>query len=307
MRVLSIDGGGVRGVVPSATLAYWENEAGIESASHFDLFAGTSTGAIVAASMALGLSARRVLTLFQERSGAIFSRDGLSFAERALSFKGWAKPAYSADALRQALEEAWGDATMGDCPRPLSIACLDVVTGSTKVFRSAHHDASGGDRHVRVVDAVLASTAAPTFFPSAQVAGSTYVDGALWANNPALIALLDARDLLESERLDDIRIVSLGCGKPFWGKTVGFGSQRGLIGWGLPLMVLMMASQSEGVHNYVRRLVPEESYLRVDPPLPRNLTVLDNPGNVPSLLARAGEAARECLDDFRQIVGLPRP
>jgi len=301
MRVLAIDGGGVRGVVPAAMLAYWENELKVEAHQTFDLYAGTSTGAIVAASLALGLSARRVLMLFQDRSGAIFSRDGLTLKEKALSFKGWATPAYSDEALRQALEESWGDTTMGDCPKPLSIASVDVVTGSTKVFRSAHHVASGPDRHIRVVDAVMASTAAPTFFPSAQVGGTSYVDGALWANNPALLALLDARDLVAHRGFEGMRLLSLGCGVPFWGKTVGFGERRGLVGWGMPLMALMMSSQSEGVHNYVKRLVKAGDYVRIDPKLPRNLSTLDNPENIPSLLVRAGESARENL---AQVSGL---
>jgi len=282
-------------------LAYWENELKIEAHESFDIYAGTSTGAIVAASLALGLSARKVLMLFQERSGAIFSREGQTFKEKALSFKGWATPAYSDEALRAALEDAWGEATMGDCPKPLSIAAVDVVTGSTKVFRSGHHVASGPDRKIKVVDAVMASTAAPTFFPSAQVAGSSFVDGALWANNPALMALLDARDLTAQSSFGHIRMLSLGCGMPFWGKTVGFGERRGLVGWGMPLMALMMAAQSEGVHNYMRRLLKASDYVRIDPKLPRNLSTLDNPENIPSLLVRAGEAARESLP---QVTGM---
>ncbi|AIE84147.1 CBASS cGAMP-activated phospholipase [Fimbriimonas ginsengisoli] len=302
MRILSIDGGGVRGVVPSAVLAYWENELKFESPDRFDLYAGTSTGAIVAAGLAMGLPARRILTLFQERAGTIFSREGLKFLEKALTFKGWAMPAYSSEALRETLVEAFGDATLGDCPKPLSIACLDVVTGGTRIFRSGQHPNSVGDRNVTLVDAVIASTAAPTFFPSAQVAGSSYVDGALWANNPAMISLLDARDLTQQSGFDGFRIVSLGCGRPFWGKPVGFGENRGLVGWGLPLMVLMMAAQSDGVHGYVRRLLPSDAYLRVDPQLPKELSALDEPDNIASLMARAGEAARDTLGAVQRFI-----
>jgi hypothetical protein len=305
VQILAIDGGGVRGVVPSATLAYWETELGFETPDRFSLFAGTSTGAIVAAALATGVSAKRVLGLFQERAPAIFSREGLGLSERVLSFKGWALPAYSNDALRDALYEVIGDATLGDCPRPLCIPCLDVVTGATRIFRSAHHPQAGSDRQIRIVDAVLASAAAPTFFPSAQVAGSSYVDGALWANNPSLIALLDWRDIAGPAGWEEARLVSLGCGRPFWGKNVGFGAQRGLLGWGLPLMALMMAAQSDGVHGYVRRLLPKGHYLRVDPQLPRNLAGLDSPSNVPDLLVRAREAAREHLEAAREIGATP--
>lgn len=307
MRILSIDGGGVRGVVPSAALAYWETEMEHETADRFDLFAGTSTGAIVAAALAYGLSARRILMLFQDRADDIFSREGLKFAQKALSFKGWAVPAYSSDALRETLESAFGDTTMGDCPRPLSIPALDVVTGASRVFHSGHYPGSSGDRDVRIVDAVVASTAAPTFFPSAQVAGSSFVDGSLWANNPAMIALLDARDLTGQQLFEAHCVVSLGCGRPAWGKPVGFGERRGLVGWGAPLMSLMMAAQSDGVHGYLRRILPAALYLRVDPSIPRGLATLDTPENIPALLVHAAEEARANMGAFSLINEVATP
>src|SRR5439155_8764259 len=124
-----------------------------QTPDRFDRYAGTSTGAIVAAALALGLPARRVVHLFQERAGDIFSREGLKFIEKALTFKGWAMPAYSNEALQETLVEAFGKATLGEVPKPLSVACLDVVTGGTRVFRSSHHAHSEGDRSISVVDA----------------------------------------------------------------------------------------------------------------------------------------------------------
>jgi hypothetical protein len=300
MRILAIDGGGVRGVVPAATLAAWADDIGLNAHTRFDLFAGTSTGAIVASAIACGRSAAEVLSLFLEHAPAIFSREGLAFTQRALSFKGWAVPAYSDQALRATLDQALGDITLGECPRPLVIPSLDVVTGGIRIFRSHHLPNGQGDRDIRVVDAVLASTAAPTFFPSAQVDGSSYVDGALWANNPSMLALLEARDMSESP--DTVRMLSLGCGKPLWGKPVGFGVNRGFLGWGTPLMSLSMSAQSEGVHSCVRRLIPKDGYLRVDPQIPRDLIALDAPGNMPSLIARANETARENREQVNSLL-----
>jgi predicted acylesterase/phospholipase RssA len=294
MRVLSVDGGGVRGVVPSAVLAYWENELKFESPDRFDRFAGTSTGAMVAAALALGLSGRRILMLFQDHAGEIFTHEGKKFAERALSFKGWAIPAYSQDVMRDILTTAFGDATMGDCPKPLSVPATDVMSGAPKVFRSS----SAEDAKVRVVDVVIASTAAPTFFPSVQVAGSTYVDGALWANNPTMIAMLDARDGLGHSSFDELAVVSLGCGRPYWGRPSGFGERRGLLGWGAPLISLMMANQAQGVHDYAARLLSADRYLRVDPLIRASLAGLDEVDNIPDLLIAAAEEAREKMEAF---------
>jgi hypothetical protein len=291
---LAVDGGGVRGVVPAAVLDLWQKEgANVE----FDAYSGTSTGSIVAAGLALGRSPKQVLDLFVDHVPRIFTQDALPLREKLLAFKGWAKPAYSGEALRAALVGEFGDATLGDVPKPLAINALDVVTGTTRTFRSHHHPGSAADRNVTLVDAVLASTAAPSFFPSATVAGSSFIDGGMWANNPALIALLDARAL----GAEDPRLVSLGTGRLFWGRNVGFGTARGLIGWGAPLIVLMMSAQSQGVDGYVRRLLPEERYLRVDPALPRELAGLDEPDAIPALLVRAAEAARGALGDFRDL------
>ena len=286
-----MDGGGVRGVVPAAVLDLWAAEgANVE----FDAFSGTSTGSIVAAGLALGHTPKSTLDLFVDHVPHIFTQKALPFAEKLLAFKGWAKPAYSGERLREALVEAFGEATLGDVPKPLAINALDVVTGTTRTFRSHHHPGSAADRGVTLVDVVMASTAAPSFFPSASVAGSSFIDGGMWANNPALGALLDARAL----GAEDPILISLGTGRLFWGRSVGFGTARGLIGWGAPLIVLMMSAQSQGVDGYVRRLVPAERYLRVDPPLPRELAGLDEPDAIPALLVRAAEAARTALPAY---------
>lgn len=289
-----MDGGGVRGVVPAAVLDLWQTEG---ESVEFDAYSGTSTGSIVAAGLALGHSPRRTLDLFVRQVPLIFTQASMPLKERVLAFKGWAKPAYSGETLRAALVEAFGDATLGDVPKPLAINALDVVTGTTRTFRSRHHPGSAADLGLSLVDAVLASTAAPGFFPSATVGGSSFVDGGMWANNPALGALLDARALGDP----DPTLVSLGTGRLFWGRSVGFGTARGFLGWGAPLVVLMMSAQSQGIDGAVRRLVPPERYLRVDPALPRELAGLDEPDAVPALRVRAAEAARAALPAFRAL------
>jgi hypothetical protein len=288
LKILSIDGGGVRGVVPAVVLAHWESEDSVDLSSRFDLFAGTSTGAILAGSLAAGLKASDLVELFRAEIREIFARPEGSFVGKVLSFKGWAVPAYSSEHLRSVLTRHLGGVTLGSLSRPLVLASLDVVTGSPKVFRSG----SGPDRDVSLVDAILASAAAPVVFPSVQAGASTYVDGALWANNPSLIALLDSG-------VEGSSLLSLGCGRPLWGGRVGFGSNRGIVGWGLPIVTLLLGAQSEGVHEYVSRLLPPERYLRVNPVLPKHLAAIDKADNLPDLVARSSEAAREVVGSLR--------
>lgn len=295
MKVLSIDGGGVRGAVPAAILARWESESKIRVCDRFDLFAGTSTGAILAGALAAGTSAHELLELFVNDAPAVFTPQRETVLRRALTFKGIVLPAYSIDPLRRSLENRLGGLTLGECPRPLVISALDVISGNPKVFRSGHFP-DDGDREVRVVDAILASTSAPVLFPSTQVGLSTYVDGALWANNPALLAMIEAGGLSP----DPANILSLGCGRPIWGGKLGFGSNRGLIGWSLPLIPLLMTAQSDGVSLYMKRLMPPERYLRIDPVFPRHLAPIDRASSVPELIARATEAAREAIPELNE-------
>ncbi len=296
MNVLAIDGGGVRGIVPATILDRWDTEGDRKVQERFQLFAGASTGAIVAGALAAGVSAARLLELFQSETAAIFTPQPEGFFQRALSFKGLVFPAYSAAPLRTALERDLGDLTLGDCPRPLVIASFDVVSGNPKIFRSGHFKEGAGDRSVKLVDAILASAAAPVLFPSVRVGGSTYVDGSLWANNPALLAMIEAGSLSD----EPANILSLGCGRPRWGGKLGFGGNRGLLGWGMPLIPLVMTAQSDGVNFYMRRLTGQDRFLRIDPVLPRRLASIEKASNLPELQTRAAEAAREAVPKLNE-------
>ncbi len=301
MLVLAIDGGGVRGAIPAGVLALWESET--SKKVHADLYAGTSTGAIIAGALAIGLHASDVANLFQKHTSAIFTKAEGSFAKRALSFKGWALPAYTHDELKSVLESTLGGVTLGEVVNPLCIASLDVVTGRPRVFRSHHLPNSVSDRSLRITEVILASAAAPGFFPSKTIDGSSFVDGALWANNPSLLAAIEASGLSGKPAFQDQRVLSLGCGRPVWGKDVGYGLQRGLVGWGAGLVPLVMSSQSDGVHDYMTRLMPVGEYVRIDPPLPKDLSALDNAENVPALFARGAQAARDNMALLDRFLG----
>lgn len=301
MLVLAIDGGGVRGAIPAGVLGLWESET--SKHVHADLYAGTSTGAIIAGALAIGLHASDVAKLFQQHTGAIFTKAEGSFAKRALSFKGWALPAYTHDELKNVLESTLGDTTLGAVAKPLCITSLDVVTGRPRVFRSHHLPNSVSDKGLRITDVILASAAAPGFFPSQTLEGSSFVDGALWANNPSLLAAIEASALSGKPAFADLKVLSLGCGRPVWGKDVGYGLQRGLVGWGAGLVPLVMSAQSDGVHDYMSRLMPDGGYARIDPPLPKDLSALDDADNVPALFARGAQAARDNFPLLNKFLG----
>ena len=221
MNVLAIDGGGVRGIVPATILDRWDTEGDRKVQERFQLFAGASNGRHCCGGSGGGRFRRAAAGTVSERD----SGDLYAAARRLLpagsvvqgfGFSGLLGSAASNRArARSRRPDAWR------LSRPLVIASLDVVSGNPKIFRSGHFKEGAGDRSVKLVDAILASAAAPVLFPSVRVGGSTYVDGSLWANNPALLAMIEAGSLSD----EPANILSLGCGRPRWGGRAGLRRQ----------------------------------------------------------------------------------
>jgi uncharacterized protein len=131
-RILSIDGGGIKGVVPAAFLAQLEEALG-ESVTHFfDLIAGTSTGGIIALGLGLGMSAADILHFYERLGPAVFAGNRLGGALRRLGFAG-----YHAQPLRQALEATFGEKTLGESRSRLVIPALNLETGEVHLYKEA--------------------------------------------------------------------------------------------------------------------------------------------------------------------------
>lgn len=196
MRILSIRGGGIKGVVPAMILGRLELLTGRAVAHSFDLIVGTSTGGIIALAAGLGMSAGRMRDLYVERGAAIFKRRWLLglFAAR-----------YDIRNLRSALYEQFGARPrwMGECRTQVMVTATDWSTGGAVFFKSWQH------RHLSVVDVASATAAAPTYFDPVMIGNGCYVDGGLWANNPAPYALLEAVE--DGYGRSDIRLVDLAC------------------------------------------------------------------------------------------------
>lgn len=294
-RILSLDGGGIRGAATAGFLAEIERKANCKIADHFDLIAGTSTGAIIAAALALGESAATVEKFYQEKGPGIFRRPSMCFLTKwglgALSFairlgslnhlsfdaKLLFRPKYDAKILEAALREVMKDKKLGDAGRRLVIPSVDVTTGHTVVFKTPHIKGYVRDREYRAVDAVLASAAAPTYFSPATITeGSAYVDGGLWANNPAICAYVEAVAISQKckrPELDvpfdplEVTMLSVGTGKSPYHLARARG-REGMLHWGLKLLDVMGGSQSQGVDHQMEYLLGKDRYHRVDFTLP---------------------------------------
>ena len=203
-QVLSLDGGGLKGAFTAGLLAGLEQDLGMSITDHFDLIAGTSTGGVVALALGAGLSATVIADLYKDLGADVF-RDPIGW--RRLRRLVHAK--YGSAALRKPLERALGGRTMADSRIRLVIPAFDLDTNAVYVVKTPHHRDYRRDWRIPMVDVALATTAAPTYFPAAQIGGVRLIDGGVWANNPSVVGLTEAVAALEAP-LESVRIFSVG-------------------------------------------------------------------------------------------------
>ncbi len=189
MKILSIDGGGYRGVFAAHVLRRIEQEFSASWQSDFSLIAGTSTGSIIAAGLACGVSARDICELYKLRGHEIFEK-------RPHSRLGIAASRYSSSNLQSILTDVFGDKTLGEVKIPLLIPSTDIGNGRVHVLKSAYDPEFHRDPTVPIVDAILASCSAPTYFDPHVTGQYMLADGGLWANNPSLVAAVEAKKRL---------------------------------------------------------------------------------------------------------------
>jgi len=274
--VLCIDGGGYLGLSAAVFLRCVEQHFNVRCHDRFDLFVGTSTGGLIALSLASGRSGREVEAMYRDLGPRVFPANSwFSRCLRSLRRVFWAK--YSNRPLRAALTEAFHEQTLGDISalgKSVAIPALSAATGMPRIFKTNHHVTLTRDAGVRLVDVALATSAAPTFFPAAEIhherdgASDFYMDGGVFANNPTMIGLVEAMAFLGTEPRR-LQILSVSTPRPDLRMHRGrFRRGGGLVSWATSLSDLFINCPSQladrGVYELTRKL--GISYVRVDLP-----------------------------------------
>jgi patatin-like phospholipase/acyl hydrolase len=270
-RILSIDGGGIRGIFPAAVLADLESLVGPGNcvADYFDLVAGTSTGGIIALGLGAGKSAREVRDLYMHRGPEIFPPVWDNVIGRAWkAFRNNVLNAtfhrYSRRALERILQEFLENKVLGDSIVRLVIPAFDGRFSEVFLFKTRHHRDYEQDWRRRMVDVALATSAAPTIYRALDSGGYRLIDGGIWANNPTMLAVVEALVAYDVPR-ERIKVLSIGCGdEPYhvtrrmtWG---GVWHWRKVIG-------AAMRAQSLAATNQARLLLGPSNVVRIDPTL----------------------------------------
>lgn len=278
-RILTVDGGGIRGLIPALVIAELERRlqdrrgAGARVSDYFHLLAGTSTGGLVALSLTVPdpreparplVSAADLAAIYVDDGPRIFRR---SLAQRLRTLWGLAGPKYSLDPLRDAVLRRFGEAQLGDALREVIVASYDMTGRSPYFFKRWRAREAGSGRDGPITDAALATSAAPTYFPSHAYAGMALVDGGVFAANPVVAAITEAlKRTVAPPRVstDDLLVISIGTGI----REDGFEQERvsgwGTLGWVLPrrgeppILGAVLDGASDGADHWAHMLLNHE-------------------------------------------------
>jgi patatin-like phospholipase/acyl hydrolase len=278
IRILTIDGGGVRGIIPAVVLGELERRTGHHPSELFDVIAGTSTGSLLAMSMIIPGGDGR------PRYQAASSADAYeAFApkifphERWLQIRGLVHEKYSAAGLEAALQEFLGEARFSQALVHCFVPTYDLLSQDIYVFDSAQSTLNPADdmlmRHV-----VRGATAAPTYFdpfvigPPISDHKRVLVDGGLYANNPSMLALTQvARHHADS----DVLVVSLGTGRTPAEAMSEDGQDWGLARWAKPLLHIVANGTNKVIDMELQHFLGSERYFRFQADLPEECDLDD--------------------------------
>ena len=334
-RVLALDGGGMRGIYTAAFLKtlqdHYTNSTGspIDVGACFDLITGTSTGGLLACGLAHGTPLNSIIDLYRNQGHDIFPdpvpNSNLHVIQTA-KFLYWAvknslSPSANQAALRKNLEAMFGDMTFSELYQQRKIRiCIPVANiniPKSQVIKTPHHRKYVRDGKLKVVDVCLATSAAPTYFPISYLKNQAdeneaFVDGGLWANNPALIGFVEALNLTKATK-QPIQILSLGtCPPPSGNAVPPKDKNKGLLFWkgALEAFSLSLDVQATGHFEILENLCDALSTRGVDcqvlrpratPPSNKMRVALDrcDKESIQALTALATRDANEALRSKR--------
>jgi uncharacterized protein len=290
-RILCIDGGGIRGIIPAVIIAEIERRTGRPISQLFDLIAGTSTGGILALALVKPgendrprYTAEDVIQLYETQGRRIFSR---SLLHRVVSLDGLANKKYQSGPVEKVFQQFFGDALLSEALTPVMVTSFDIQLRDAFFFRSYRAKDNKEKYDYLMRDVARATSAAPTYFePELIKKGKkpyALIDGGVFANNPSMCALVDSmREFTPRPALHELFMVSLGTGtekqRPLEFNRV---KDWGVVSWAQPLLTIVFNGISDTV-NYQTDLIlnaaggTRQFYRLQVEDLPRSLYQLDN-------------------------------
>ncbi|MFA4858651.1 MAG: CBASS cGAMP-activated phospholipase [Candidatus Margulisiibacteriota bacterium] len=261
IKILSIDGGGIRGIIPAIILAEIEKRTGRPTADLFDLVAGTSTGGI----LALGLtkagpdcrpefSAEKLIDLYEKEGKNIFSRP---FWRSLLSLDRFVGKKYPSDGIAKVADQYFGKARLKNALKDVIITSYEIEQRVAWFFKSRKAKVDP-QYDFNIKDIALATAAAPTYFEPHKVIPDTlpgylaFVDGGVFANNPAMCAYAEAK--ATHPEAQEFILVSLGTGTRTEPLPYNRAKKFGMAQWAVPILDVIFDGVADTVDYQVTQL-----------------------------------------------------
>ena len=323
-RILSIDGGGIRGIMPAIIISELEKRLRLSTgkpdsyiSDYFDMIAGTSTGGMLACYYLYNndgnrLDAVNAIDMYEKHGATIFKTRLL---RRIIQYI--FDPLYHENGINKVLKETFGDVKLSEAPCNSTIMAYDITARKAVIFTSetARNKES---RNYYLRDIARATSAAPTYFRVAKTKAmngdcSYLIDGGIYANDPTLCAIVEAKktkypDRDECPKIKDMYVVSLGTGEikePYKYKKA---KHWGRFCWILPLIDMLLSSGSEVVSFQVKKLFEAENsksnYKRIVPKLINVNDEMDDasPKNIANLKSVAEQYIANNSNKLDEIV-----
>lgn len=326
-RILSIDGGGIRGIIPGMFLVALEEKIQKATANpharladYFDFFAGTSTGGILLSLLLCPseddpkrprFTTKEALDLYLNHGTEIFSAKPW---RRFLSQFGLLSELYDESILENILQDYFDEIKLSQLIRPCIITAYNIELRKNHLFRQQKAITHGDSRDFYIKDVCRATSAAPTYFAVAEIfsiANTRYplVDGGVFAHNPALSALLEVIKSYNTYKINDIYILSLGTGISKTSYNYEDFKKKWAISIGPALVDIMGSSSAESVNYYLKQLFQSvnrpHNYVRIEP---SDLSSINpsmdsaSPNNIQKIIALGDKLVSETESEINQIV-----
>lgn len=285
-RILSIDGGGIRGIIPAIVLQRIVSTKGLENfIDSVDFIAGTSTGGLLALGIAHGIELERIRKLYEEKGHVIFDDSWLDDLRDLGKLVG---ADYDIKGLKKVLKDLFGDTTLGQLKKKVLITAFDLDNEDPdpmkrrwkpKLFHN--FPGPGTDRDYPAAKVGLYTSAAPTYFPSVD----GYIDGGVYATNPSMCALTQTQDrrYKPNPSIDEVVLLSLGTGMSLQ-YIKGKRHDWGYVQWAEPLVTLMLEGTAD-IADYQCRQLLGNRYHRLAPVFPPGTTIdMDGVEDIPFMI-----------------------
>lgn len=277
-KILSIDGGGIKGLYSASLLAAIEKKTGKPIGASFDMICGTSTGGLIALALASEQPAQDLVDLYYNYGNEIFPTANNKWLRKLQSFwqtikQGMWGGKYSNESLQVHLKKVFGAKTLGELNNLVCIPSFNLTQGQPRVFKYPHSEGDFfKDKDIPLVDAALATSAAPTYLPIHRYKESLYVDGGVWANNPSLCGVLEALQYFvgEDKEYDHIDLLSIPSIEQSSAWTPDKKRNQSFARWRDKLFQTSMDGQAFFtdffLKNTIEKLAPNSKYHRISSP-----------------------------------------